>query len=382
MKVLQILPELNSGGVERGTLEVAEYLVKNGHEALVVSNGGRQVEALEKLGGRHIAMPVHRKSLSTLFQVKALRKLLEKEKPDILHIRSRVPGWIAWLAWRKMNPATRPRLVSTVHGFYSVNFYSAVMTKGERVIAVSESIQKYILDNYPDVKKDKITVIHRGLDPAAYPKGYSPPTEWLELWNNEHSSLTGRTLFLLPGRITRLKGHTDFFSLLKELRKLGHEVHGMVVGDTHPKKHAYLDELRAFASAEGLDEFITFTGHRTDIREIMAVSDVVCALSQQPESFGRTVLEALALGKPVLGYDCGGVGELLEIIFPDGRVKPKDAAGLIAAAENILSFRSVPAVPEGAFTLEAMCSSTLNLYESLTEKVAKKNSTISGKSVR
>jgi len=382
MKVLQILPELNSGGVERGTLEVAEYLVKNGHEALVVSNGGRQVEALEKLGGRHITMPVHRKSIASLFQVRAFRKLLEKEKPDILHIRSRVPGWIAWLAWRKMDPATRPRLVSTVHGFYSVSFYSAVMTKGERVIAVSESIQKYISDNYPDVKKDKIAVIHRGLDPTAYPKGYSPPAEWLEHWNNEHSALAGRVVFLLPGRITRLKGHIDFFLLLKELRKLGHEVLGLVVGDTHPKKRAYLDELRALVSTEGLNDFVTFTGHRTDIREIMAVSDVVCALSQQPESFGRTVLEALALGKPVLGYDCGGVGELLKIIFPAGRVKLKDAAGLLAAAENILLSKAVPEVPTGAFTLDKMCSSTLNLYESLTEKVAKKNSTISGNSVR
>ncbi|MFN4872497.1 MAG: glycosyltransferase family 4 protein [Akkermansiaceae bacterium] len=365
MKVLQILPELNSGGVERGTLELADYLVKMGHEALVVSNGGRQVKELEKLGGRHIAMPVHRKSLTSLFQVRAFRRLLEKEKPDILHIRSRVPGWIAWLAWRKMDPATRPRLVSTVHGFYSVNFYSAVMTKGERVIAVSESIREYILNNYPDVPKDKITVIYRGLDPAAYPKGYRPSAEWLECWENENSSLAGRAVFLLPGRITRLKGHTDFFSLLKELRKLGHDVHGLVVGDTHPKKRAYLDELRAIVSAEGLDNFITFTGHRNDIREIMAISDVVCALSQQPESFGRTVLEALAIGKPVLGYDCGGVGELLEIIFPDGRIKPKDAAGLLVAAKNVLTFKMIPEVPRGAFTLESMCASTLNLYQSL-----------------
>ncbi|MDP4781655.1 MAG: glycosyltransferase [Akkermansiaceae bacterium] len=95
MKVIQVLPELNSGGVERGTLEVADFLVKQGHVAVVVSNGGRQVEALEASGARHIAMPVHKKSLSSLFQVKPFRKLLEEEKPDILHIRSRVPGWIA-----------------------------------------------------------------------------------------------------------------------------------------------------------------------------------------------------------------------------------------------------------------------------------------------
>ena len=145
MKVLQILPAMNAGGVERGTLEVAAHLVKYGHEALVVSSGGRMVSALEALGARHFTLPVHRKNPLSLRQVRPLRQLLEKQRPDIVHIRSRVPGWLAWLAWRGMDPATRPRLVSTVHGFYSVNRYSAIMTKGERVIAVSDSIRDYIL---------------------------------------------------------------------------------------------------------------------------------------------------------------------------------------------------------------------------------------------
>lgn len=382
MKVLQILPELNAGGVERGTLELADYLIKQGHEALVVSNGGRQVEALEKLGGRHIAMPVHRKSLASLFQVRAFRKLLEEEMPDILHIRSRVPGWIAWLAWRKMDPATRPRLVSTVHGFYSVSFYSAVMTKGERVIAVSESIREYILENYPQTPVEKISLIYRGIDPKSYPAHYQPSVEWQERWHSEYPQLAGKRVFLLPGRITRLKGHADFFDLLSGLRAQGHEVHGLVVGDTHPKKRAYLEELRALASEKGLQDAVTFTGHRSDVREIMAVSDVICALSQQPESFGRTVLEALAIGKPVLGYDCGGVGELLGVIFPEGRVKPMDSAGLLEAASRILANQPVPIVPDAAFTLESMCSSTLKLYENLIGEVGEKTSTIGGDGMR
>ena len=114
----------------------AAHLVREGHEALVVSNGGRQVEALEKSGARHATLPVHKKRLGTLLQVRPLRRVFEAERPDIVHIRSRVPGWVAWLALRKMDPASRPRLVSTVHGFYSVNAYSAIMTRGERVIAV------------------------------------------------------------------------------------------------------------------------------------------------------------------------------------------------------------------------------------------------------
>ncbi len=382
MKVLQILPELNSGGVERGTLEVAEYLVKNGHEALVVSNGGRQVEALEKLGGKHIAMPVHRKSLTSLFQVRAFRSLLEKEKPDILHIRSRAPGWIAWLAWRKMDPATRPRLVSTVHGFYSVNFYSAIMTKGERVIAVSESIKDYILKNYPQTVVDKLRLIYRGIEPADYPSGYQPSAKWLECWKSEYPHLEGKKVLLLPGRITRLKGHVDFFRLLSGLKNQGHEVHGLVVGDTHSKKHSYLEELKILSKDQVLEDSLTFTGHRADVREIMAVSDIVCALSQQPESFGRTVLEALAIGKPVLGYDCGGVGELLEAIFPQGRVKPMDSQGLLDAAIQVLKDQPRPKIPDATFTLDSMCSKTLQVYRELSEKVDKKTSTITADVMR
>lgn len=382
MKVLQILPELNSGGVERGTLEVAEYLVKNGHEALVVSNGGRQVQALEKLGGRHIAMPVHRKSLSTLFQVKAFRTLLEKEKPDILHIRSRVPGWVAWLAWRKMDPATRPHLVSTVHGFYSVSFYSAIMTRGETVIAVSKSIKDYILKNYPRTAEDKIRVIYRGIDPADYPPSYKPSVEWLKGWKSEYPQLEGKKVLLLPGRITRLKGHADFFELLSGLKTHGYDVHGLVVGDTHSKKHGYLEELKTLAKNQGLADSLTFTGHRSDVREIMAISDIVCALSQQPESFGRTVLEALALEKPVLGYDCGGVGELLGAIFPQGRVRPMDSQGLLGAAIQVLESHPKPKIPETAFTLDSMCSETLQVYRELLEQVHEKSSTISANVVR
>ena len=136
MKVIQILPELNAGGVERGTLELAGFLVAAGHEALVISNGGRLVADLERCGARHVILPVHRKSVASLWQVGSLRRILTEERADMLHLRSRVPGWLAWLAWRGMNPQTRPHLVSTVHGFYSVNVYSAVMTRGERVIAV------------------------------------------------------------------------------------------------------------------------------------------------------------------------------------------------------------------------------------------------------
>ena len=320
MKIVQILPELEVGGVERGTLEIAAHLVGAGHESLVISNGGRMVTELEQAGSRHIRMPVHRKALASLGQVVRLREFFIQEKPDLIHLRSRLPAWLAWLAWKSMARGTRPRLVTTVHGFYSVNAYSAVMTRGERVIAVSASVRDYILKNYPKTPAEKIRVIPRGVDPGDYGVEFRPTSEWLSRWRAAQPGLAGKCVLLLPGRITRLKGHEDFFNLIDGLKNAGIPVHGLVAGDAHEKKRAYLEELRGAVQTLGLAGDITFLGHRSDLREVMAISDIICALSQQPESFGRTVLEAMALGKPVVGYDCGGVGELLGALFPSGRV--------------------------------------------------------------
>ena len=154
LTVIQTLPALDAGGVERGTLEIARALVAAGHRSIVISNGGRLVKQLEAEGSEHITLPVHKKSLASLWQVTPFRQLLTDIQPDILHARSRVPAWIAWLAWRKLPANTlfqhhRPHFVTTVHGLYSVSPYSAIMTKGERVIAVSNTVQEYILKNYP-----------------------------------------------------------------------------------------------------------------------------------------------------------------------------------------------------------------------------------------
>jgi glycosyltransferase involved in cell wall biosynthesis len=365
MKVVQILPELNAGGVERGALEIAARLVRDGHESLVVSNGGRLVDELERSGSRHVTMPVHRKSLASLAQVRVMRRFLTIERPDIVHIRSRVPGWITWLAWRGMNRATRPRLVSTVHGFYSVNAYSAIMTRGERVIAVSTCTRDYIRENYPKTPQEIIRVIPRGIEPENYGVDFQPAAEWLVKWNSEHPTLAAKQVLLLPGRITRLKGHGDFFNLIATLKRDGLPVHGLIAGDTHAKKQEYMGELRTAVETLGIADEVTFLGHRSDIREVMAVSDVVFALSQQPESFGRTVLEAMALGKPVVGYDCGGVGELLGTLFPDGRVPLGDATELLDVTRGVIRRKPVPLPVGEPFTLNAMGRATLEVYHEL-----------------
>jgi glycosyltransferase involved in cell wall biosynthesis len=364
LTVLQMLPALDGGGVERGTLEVAAALAGRGHRSMVMSAGGRLVPELEAGGSEHLAWGVDRKSPWTLRHVLPLRRLLARERVDVLHLRSRVPAWVGWLAWRGMDPALRPRLVTTVHGLYSVGAYSRVMTRGERVIAVSQTVREYILGNYPGVDLQRIRVIPRGVDPDAFPYGWRPASGWLDAWYREHPRLLDVPVLTLPGRLTRLKGHQAFIDLIATLRGRGVSVHGLVVGGEDPRRAAYAADLYREVAQRGLGGDITFAGHRADMREIYAVSDVVCSLSARPESFGRTVLEALSMGRPVIGYDHGGVGELLAELYPEGAVGLDEPEVLAGRAEAFL--QQAPAVPrEHRFTLGRMLAETLDLYEEL-----------------
>lgn len=361
MKVIQILPELNAGGVERGVLEVSKYLTQLGHESVVISNGGRLVEQLEREGGRHIKLPVHKKSLFSLRQVKALRRLFLEEKPDVIHLRSRAPAWLAWLAWRKLEPQNRPRLITTVHGFYSVNIYSAIMTKGEQVICVSESVKEYALKNYRKVDASKLTVIHRGVDPSAFPYGYQPPSDWLEKWQRSYPQLKGKYVITLPGRITRWKGQLDFVSIISKLKGQGLPVHGLIVGEPHPRKQVFLDEVMSAIQNMGLEQDVTLVGHRGDLREVMAVSDVVVSCSTDPEAFGRVTLEALAIGKSVAGYDHGGVHEQLDALLPEGKIpvgNQKEMANLLSKWSD----KSIYPKTENPFTLDCMLQKIIKTY--------------------
>lgn len=374
MKVVQILPELEAGGVERGTLELSEFLVDHGHESIVISNGGQMVSTLESTGSRHIAMPVHRKHPASLLQIPKLRKLLIRERPDILHLRSRLPAWLAWLAWKTLPADSRPKLVTTVHGFYSVNAYSAVMTRGEAVIAVSGSVREYVLKNYPKTDPSKITVIHRGIDETTYRPEFRPSPEWLETWNEQHPELANRKILLMPGRLTRWKGQEDFIHLLSRLTKQGQPVHGLIVGGAHPKKKAYEEELRSLADSEGVAKHISFLGHRNDLLEIMAVSRIVYSLSHDPEAFGRVSLEALALGKPVIAYDHGGVAEQLRAIFPSGLIPPGDLPCAVDLTLKLLKASDERPQPAVDFTLSHMQHSTFGIYQKLTSSDTRSDS--------
>lgn len=374
MSVVQVLPALEMGGVERGTIEVARRLVMEGHRSTVISAGGRLVEQLAREGSTHLEWDIGAKRLATLRWIPRLRRYLREARPDVLHLRSRLPAWMAYWAWNGLPAAQRPALVTTVHGFYTPGRYGSVMVRGERIIAISESVRAHVLEHYPRVDPARIRVIHRGVDPTVYPHGYRPPAEWLTTWRAQHPELQGQYVLTLPARLSRWKGQEDFITIVAALRAQGVPAHGLLVGGTHPRKRHYEAELRTQIAARNMNRHITLLGHRGDLREIMAVSDVVLSLSRDPEAFGRVSLEALSLGRPVAAYAHGGVGEQLAALLPQGAVPVGDSDRAVALLGEWR--RAPPTVPvEQPYTLERMLSATLEVYR---EAVAARGSAVRG----
>ena len=364
LTVLQLLPALGAGGVERSTLEIADALVRAGHRALVVSAGGRMQPALAAIGGEHVTLDVGRKSLLTLRHVGALRRLFAQEGVDIVHARSRLPAWLARLALRGRR-GTPPRFVTTVHGLNSPSWYSAVMVAGERVVCVSDTVRRHVLAHYPRTDPGKLRVIPRGIDPARFPRAPRPDRIARELAASMHPQLGGDgPLLLLPGRGTRLKGHGDALALLAAMRAQGTDARLWLPGARETHRGAYVSELEVLGRQLGVEGMFAITPPTDDIGLAYAASDVVLQLSRRPEAFGRTVLEALSVGRPVVGWDHGGVGEQLHAWFPQGAVAPFDAQALLAVAQLAAAQPGAPAVtmPD---TLRQMQEATLSLYDEL-----------------
>ncbi len=362
LTVVQLVPALESGGVERSTLEVAEALVAAGHRSIVVSAGGRLVQRLQAQGSEHFTLDIGAKSLATLTRIPALRRLIRQLQPDIVHARSRLPAWIGWWALRGLSPA--PHFVTTVHGLNSPGLYSAILLRGERVIAVSQTMRDYALSHYRWLDPARVRVIPRGIDPQAFPYGHRPDDAWQKAFFSQYPQLAGAPLLTLPARGTRLKGHQDAIELVAELKRRDIDVRLLLLGVIESGREAYVAELRELARARGVEEQVVLTPPRNDVSDIYAVSALVLQLSTKPESFGRTVIEALSLCRPVLGYAHGGVGELLAELYPAGRVPVGDRERLVERAAELL--RVAPPIPMlQSYRLSDMQQATLALYGEL-----------------
>ena len=363
--ILQVLPDLNSGGVERGTLEVNKYLANKGYRTLVLSNGGTMVRELKSDKGEHFKLGVGKKNLFVIFTVFKLINFIKKNKIDIVHARSRLPAWICFFAINFIKKNNRPIFITTVHGPYSVNFYSSIMTKGERVIVVSEMIREYVLKNYK-IDRKKIVLNYRGVSDKNFPFNYKPSQKWLKKWHKDFPQTKNKIILTLPGRITRWKGQDDFIIALKEIIKKNSNVHALIVGDKD-KNLKFTKELKEIVKKLGLEQNISFVGNRKDIKEIMSISRIVFSLSKEPEAFGRISLESLSLGIPVIAYSHGGVKEQLIKLLPKGLIKVRNIDDVVHLALRWIA--KPPKIKKNNFfTLKKMLQNTLDVYEKAVKK--------------
>ena len=373
LTVVQVLPELDEGGVEGETFDLALYLAAHGHRSIVISAGGRLVGGLEQAGCEHITWPyIGEKSLRCLPSIFKLRSLLRAERVDVLHLRSRLPAWVGYLAWRLITKSQRPALITTFHGFHSINGYSAIMTKGDRVIAVSAVIKQHILDNYP-IDAGKIRVIYGGVAAGFAPEAVSIDRirhlrkEWL-------TGHDGQPVIILPGRFTKLKGQDlliDSLALIKDRPFVC-----LLVGDTE-ENLSFTRKLREQIHAHGLDQKVFLVGHCSDMPAALLLADVVVsATSTKPEAFGKVAIEAMAMGKPVIATAHGGS---LETIVPGKTgwlVPPLDTQAMASAIAEVLADlpkarargREGRAWVSAQFTAQIMGQKTLALYHEVVQE--------------
>lgn len=371
MTVVQVLPELEEGGVECETLEMAKYLAEKGNRSVVISAGGRMVSDLVNAGSTHITWShIGEKSPRCLKYFFQFRQLLKSEHIHILHLRSRLPAWLGYLAWKSLPVEHRPRLVTTFHGFYSVNSYSDIMTKGEKIIAVSHTIENHI-QQYYNVSAEKIHMIYGGFDEKLFDPQLvsSDRIEALRRrWNLNHNSAV--PVVMLPARITRLKGHDLFIHSLSMIKDLPWTA--LCVGNIHEKPYLTA-ELENKLIALGLSDRVKFVGHCSDMPAALMMADVVVSSSIKPESFGRTIVEGQAMGKAVIAMAHGSSEETVLNKKTGWLVPPNDPKMLADTLFEALTNRALLSYlgqngrnwVQEQFPIQKMFEKTDKLYQSL-----------------
>ncbi|MCQ2914769.1 MAG: glycosyltransferase family 4 protein [Alphaproteobacteria bacterium] len=370
--ILQILPRLDQGGVERGTIEMADALNKEGWISIVVSGGGRLVHELARHKTEHITLPVFSKNYFKMRKnAKELVKIIKEKNVDIIHARSRAPAWSAkWAAEEAGIP-----LVTTFHGAYNIGpiklkrKYNAVMTSGVKTIAVSNFIKQHILSNY-EVDENKIEVIHRGVDIDKFDIKKISQERLIALsqkWNLPDDL----PIIMLPGRLTRWKGQ---LVLLNALAKMKHKnFRCLFVGSDQGRK-GYLNEMLKKIKKLHLESVCQIVDHCSEMDVAYMLSDIVISASTDPEAFGRVVPEAQAMGKMVIASNHGGATETVKDGETGFLVPVGDEEALAKALDKIfdmseeekkkMSIAAVESVRKD-FSKEKMCKKTIDVYKSI-----------------
>lgn len=368
--VLQVVPSLVSGGVERGTVDLAGVLVEAGWMAYVASSGGPLEKELVRVGAQHITLPLASKNpLVIRRNAKALTEAIRRFRIDIVHARSRAPAWSALPAAR----ATGRYFVTTFHNAYDSDLplkhrYNSVMARGDRVIAISRFVAQHVVQVYR-VGSDRLRTIPRGVDLTRFDPRRVGGTQVAELaadWRIPD----GFAVVMLPGRLTRWKGGLDFIEAIARLSR--RDVCGVLVGGQHHA--AFRRELEAAIEQLRLAERFRIIDDCRDMATAYMLADVVVSASTEPEGFGRVIVEAQAMGRPIVATDHGGARETIVPGMTGWLVPPHDPVALAAAIGDALTLdengraafgRHARAQVAAGYTREIMCARTIEVYEEL-----------------
>jgi glycosyltransferase involved in cell wall biosynthesis len=373
LTVLQIVPELETGGAERTTIEVAQALVQAGDRALVWSAGGRLALELAAVGAIHFQGPAASKNPFDVFLANPakLTALIADERVNLVHARSRAPAWSGLMAARRAHVP----FVTTYHGIYSAKsgikrWYNSSMVRGDAIIANSHFTKAHIIEEYGS-DPDSISVIHRGVDIDGFDPAKVSPERVATLahkWRLDVSR--SRPRIILPARLTQWKGQSVLIEALARLKNNKIAFEAILVGDSQGRE-VYADSLRTEIHAVGLSRDVFLVGHCSDMPAAFALSDIAVTPSTRPEAFGRTAAEAQAMGLPVVASDLGGARETIDPDITGILVPPSDAIALAQALRTLIEMGPERRASMGAagfqriralFTTQSLQSQTLALY--------------------
>jgi glycosyltransferase involved in cell wall biosynthesis len=372
--LLQVVPELETGGAEQTTLDVARAVIAAGGTALVATRGGRMTARLVADGGRLAEMPVQSKNpLTMLGNAARLVELIRKEHVSLVHARSRAPAFSAlWAA-----QATKTPFVATYHGVYKAKsglkrWYNAIMTRGDLVIANSDYTRDHVLAEH-GVDPAKVVSIPRGVDLDRFNPSWVTPerVEALKIaWGV--SADDRRVRFLLAGRLTRIKGHLTIIEAARQMKAAGRADFRIVFAGDDQGRTGYREELIAAIAAAGLQDEVRLVGHCDDMPAAYLLANVAILPTTVPESFGRAAVEPQAMGRPVIASAHGGAVETVVDGVTGWLVPPDDAFAWAAAMTRAVETGSGQRVEMGhagqnrvrkLYRVDAMCEATLAAYE-------------------
>jgi glycosyltransferase involved in cell wall biosynthesis len=371
--LLQVTPELETGGAEQTTLDVAAAVVRAGGRSLVASRGGRMSARLEASGAQLLSMPVNSKNpLVIVDNARRLADVIRREKVSVVHARSRAPAISALWAAR----ATGTPFVTTYHGVYNARtglkrFYNSVMTRGDLVIANSTYTHDQIVAKYA-IDPKRLVTISRGVDLERFDPAQVADNR-VDLLRSVWGVATddGRMKFLLGGRLTRWKGQGLLIEAAARLKAGGEDRFLILMAGDDQGRASYRQELQRAIAAHGLGDNVKLVGHCRDMPAAYLAADIACAPSLDPEPFGRTAVEPQAMGRPVLAADHGAARETVIPAETGWLVAPGDAeawakalkAAIETPAERLAEMgRAGQVRSRRLYSVEMMCEATLDVY--------------------